>query len=113
MLDLSTCIKASETVSVGSVKVEEVIVSVKEESVPDKGAIGLFRGAVGSKVEGGSTALGESDFSSVATRETCDEETHNWDVKKSPSATMISGWDKGEGETVGETTGPDSELNET
>uniref|UniRef100_A0A8D9ATI8 Uncharacterized protein n=1 Tax=Cacopsylla melanoneura TaxID=428564 RepID=A0A8D9ATI8_9HEMI len=106
MLDLSTCIKASETVSVGSVKVEEVIVSVKEESVPDKGAIGLFRGAVGSKVEGGSTALGESDFSSVAT-------FVSWDVKISSPATMISGWDKGEGETVGETTGPDSELNET
>uniref|UniRef100_A0A8D9EYJ3 Uncharacterized protein n=1 Tax=Cacopsylla melanoneura TaxID=428564 RepID=A0A8D9EYJ3_9HEMI len=112
MLDLSTCIKASETVSVGSVKVEEEIVSVKCAWVPDKGAVGSVRGVDGSTVVGGGTALGESNFSSVPTRETCVGETLNWGGKIS-SYTTISGWDKGEGETVGETTGPDSELNET
>uniref|UniRef100_A0A8D8YM54 Uncharacterized protein n=1 Tax=Cacopsylla melanoneura TaxID=428564 RepID=A0A8D8YM54_9HEMI len=50
---------------------------------------------------------------SVSTREACEEDTLNWEAKMSASLLMISGMDKGEGETMGETTGPELELNET
>uniref|UniRef100_A0A8D8YLM8 Uncharacterized protein n=1 Tax=Cacopsylla melanoneura TaxID=428564 RepID=A0A8D8YLM8_9HEMI len=96
----------SESVLVMSVT--EAVTSVKEAVTSVTGAVVLVSRTVVSV-----KWAKETRDLSVSTREACEEDTLNWEAKMSASLLMISGMDKGEGETMGETTGPELELNET